>query len=267
METKIIYVNSRKRIAGDDSEFSYKIDLKDIEGAKYVVALQIYIPRSYYLITSGLDTFTLTESAVDTVITIPSGAYSRTSFRNTIQTLLNNNSPNGWTYAITTPSSSVAETGKYTFTVTDNGGAQPSLTFYTTNHIYEIIGFDIGSTNTFVADSLVSVNVTKASREDVLYVKSDIVGARGDNILQEIYSNTVDFSNIVFENKAPDYYKKEIKSTNSGVYNFWITSEDGDHIQLNGLNFNMTLCFIKESSVFKMAKMFFERSLGLNLFS
>jgi len=73
-------------------------------------------------------------SAVENgTVDVPVGSYLLNSFKNTIGTLMTNASPNGLTYTLTYPSSSGADTGKWTYTQT-NGAIQSSILFVT--HIY-----------------------------------------------------------------------------------------------------------------------------------
>lgn len=242
MLTKLVYINSRTRISGTDSSFTHKVDLNNFD-PDYVAVLSASIPKSYYLIQNNQNTFILSENGNDITVFVPIGTYTRNTFKTVIETTLNNASPNLWTYSVTIPAITSVDTGKYTYIVTDNGGLQPSFTFLTGN-LFEVMGFNQGSTYTFVNDKLVSENVIKMQLEDSLFIRSDLSGERSNNILQEIYSYGSDYNSIVFHNHATDYYKKQINSNSSGVYSFYLTNEDGNLMELNGLNWTMTLCFI-----------------------
>ena len=98
-------------------------------------------------------------------------------------------SGNGWVYAVTSPSSTQPATGKFTYTVTGNGGLQPSIV--TTTNVFEQLGFAANSTNVFGGGTLVSSNVVKLQSEDALYIHSDIVTEVGDDVLQEVYTSGV----------------------------------------------------------------------------
>ncbi len=246
---KLIYINSRNRISGNHSDFSFKMDLNGID-PDFVSVLQCNIPKSYYMVQANQNTFTLSENSVDTVITIPIGNYNRINFKTTLQTLLNTNSSQLWIYAVSIPSSSSADNGKYTFTVSNNSSIQPSFTFSSTNNIYELMGFNAGSTNAFVTDVLESTNVIKLQKEDTLYINSDLVGGNHVGILQEIYChNSADYDNIIFNNNNADLYSKNMNSANNNVYRFFLTNEDGVLMDLNGQNWTMTLvCFTKDKT-------------------
>ena len=246
IQRKLFYINSRNRLSGTDSNFSYALDLTDFDPDSCVV-LQANIPKSFYVVQDGFNTFRLNEEGVDTITSIPVGNYSRNSFRTTLQTILNTTSPNGYSYTVTNPSaSSTADTGKFAFSCVGHS-AEPSFIFDDVNNVYELMGFEPGSTNPFVNGSLVSTNVIKLSKEDTIFIKSSLVGGvHSSGILQEIYSvEQNDFSNIVWHNFNVELYTKHISDSNSNAYNFSLHSENNVPLNLNGLNWSMTLCMYK----------------------
>ena len=236
--SRIFYVNSRNRRTGTDGDFTYEIDLKS-QDVTHAVILQAYIPKSYYLIADQKNTFELEEGKDSATVTIDPGSYSRSAFKSQLQTRLNEASPNGWAYAVSNPTTSEAETGKFTFTVTGNGGTQPA--FNVGSHLWEQLGFNIDTTNEFTGDALTSTNVINLQSEQTLFIHSDLI-QDGDAVLQEIYSsNSLNFSGISFQNPAPDLYAKKISTTNSNSYRFYLTDENTNPINLNGLNIVFTL--------------------------
>ena len=236
--SRIFYVNSRNRVTGVDGDFTYAIDLKSFDPT-HAVILQAYIPKSYYLIADGKNTFELEEGKDVATVTIDPGSYSRSAFKSQLQTRLNQASPNGWAYNISNPTTSEAETGKFTFAVSGNGGTQPA--FNVGEHLWEQLGFDRGTTNEFNADALTSKNVINLQSEQTLFIHSDLI-QDGDAVLQEIYSsNSLNFSGISFQNPAPDMYAKKISSSDSDIYRFYLTDENTNPINLNGLNIVFTL--------------------------
>src|SRR5690554_4156490 len=102
---RIFYVDSHNLVSGTDSDFLIKVELLSTEQFDRVVVLSDVIPRSYYLIQSPYNTFTLRENGVDTTITIAEGNYSYSMFKTYLQTLLNASTSQSYVYTITTPSS------------------------------------------------------------------------------------------------------------------------------------------------------------------
>jgi hypothetical protein len=246
---KLLYINSKNGICGCHEDFSIKLDLREHHDCDRVTVLQANIPKSYYLIQEGYNTFTLTELGVDYQVIITPGNYTRSNLKTNLKTFLNDASGNGWTYNVTFPSSSQVDTGKYTYTVTGNSSNQPSFTFPSTGNIYEVMGFNDASTNVFVGDTIVSTNVVKLQREDTIYIHSDMAGGSTNTLLQDVYAETPDFDHIIFKNREALLYSKPINSTYNNVYRFYLTTENGLPISLNGLNWSMTISIYKKENV------------------
>jgi hypothetical protein len=246
---KIFVVNSRNGIEGTDEKFSFTFEIPKNEKYDRVCVLSAIIPKSYYLIQSGKNTFTLSENGTNTVITVPPGNYSRRQFQAKITTLLNAGTAHAYTYAISVPNTTTGgDDGKYTYTVTGNGGVQPSFIF--TTYLYEQFGFAINSTATFAASSLISDNVVKFQLEDALLIHSDIAINDNNDVLQDIFVDNGDFSSIKFINFAPEAYSKQLAlQGKSNVYHFTLTNEDGDIMNLNGLNIVLTILIWKENDI------------------
>lgn len=245
---KIQFINSTDRIQGTDSDFTIRIDLPRDRPYDRVVILNASFPKSYYLIPKN-SFFTLRELATNVNITVPEGNYNRKSFQTVITNLLNTNSPNNWTYAITYPDAfTSADLGKFNYSVSGNGGNQPSLIF--NNRLYRQFGFDMNSTNTFVGNALTSKNILKFQSEDVILINSDICDNGGDTILHEVYSSgSPNLSNIIHECLAPENNSRVLTTSNSSVYRFFITDENGQLIDFNGLNITFTILFYKKDTI------------------
>jgi len=220
----------------------------------YVTVLSASIPKSYYLISLNNRSFTLKEGSSYVTITLPLGNYTRKSLANTVSELLTSLSPNGYTYTITYDNmSKTKDDGKYVFTVSNNSGVQPSLIF--TNEVYEQLGFDINTTNTFVNDVLTSVDVINLSNETTLFIYSDICMNVENSILQEIYtSGDISYSYVNFNNMTPYEYSKKVFNNQSNTYSFIILDENGREINTNGINVNITLMLYKRNNINEFLK-------------
>lgn len=247
---QFFYINSSNRLSGTNENFLYQILLPPLNDYTHVCVKRMVIPKSYYLIQAGFNTFTLTENKVNTLITITPGNYNASSFQPYLSNLLSTSSPNSWTYTVSYPSStSSADIGKFNYTVSGNS-SQPSLTF--TTNVYEQFGFNANSTNTFVGNALQSANVLKFQVEDTLFIHSDICQNGIDNILQNVNASSgPPFSNILFE--APETLSgaKRLTSNANNVYNFSLQDENGNLLGLNGLNMQITIVVFKYEEVYK----------------
>lgn len=248
-EKQIFYINSRNRDTGTDSNFNFTLkDLKDEYDYDKVVVLDCSIPKSYYVIQEGYNTFILSENGTEVTITVEEGNYNRNSLRIKIQSKLNLLSPNGYLYSVTNENINLTQDkGKYIFNVSNNGSIQPILIFG--SNLFEQLGFNENSSNQFVSNSLVSTNVVNLNKESTLFIRSDIC-SENNKILQNI--NTVqdpNYSYIVFENKSIIEYSKTYKRNNKKSYNFMLTDENNNIINLNGLNIVMTIMVYKSNRV------------------
>lgn len=236
MRRKLFYINSRDRYTGTNNDFYINIPVDPNEKFNKVVVLQASIPKTYYVINTS-DSFTLDENGTEYTISIQAGNYNVKTFGNAIQSALNN--AGTYTYTVTRP----YENAKYQFDVSGNGGIQPKFIF--TTSMYEQMGFDINSTNTFSSDTMTSTNVVNLQRESTLFIHSSMVG-EGD-VLQEIYSvNTEVYSAVTFQNANPEWYAKNINYSTTNSYRFYLCNEDSIPIELNGINWLLTLCFFRE---------------------
>lgn len=255
---KIVYINSNNRQTGTHSNFSYFFDLQQDDSFDKVVVLQMLIPKTYYLIEDGYNTFQLQESTTTISITVTPGNYNRNSFATVIGNLLTAASPNGWTYSVSYPNgNNSADTGHYTFTVSGNS-SQPSFIFQ--NYIYEQLGFDSDSTNLFSGNTLSSTNVIKLQAEDALYLHSSICSNGNDNILQEVFvaNGSISFSNVTFQNSSIEGYSKQFVSTRSNVYTFYLTDENDVPIDTNGQNIVITLLLYKTNETYRILDNFLQ---------
>lgn len=252
----IYYINSANRINASDSDSNFSYYLQNMQGNDFdrVVVLSASIPKSFYLIQNNQNTFTLKEDTSSVTITVPAGNYNRNSLLAVVKSLLNTNSPNTWVYNITYPNINlVADDGKYHFSVSGNS-SQPSLIF--TQYLYEQLGFNANSTNTFSGNALVSTNVTNLSTETTLFLHSDISQqSNGTNVLQEIYSNgESSYSYINFQNFTPHEYSKTLNNNESSVFHFTLTDENGNIIDTNGININFTLMCYRTNNIDSMLR-------------
>lgn len=257
---KIFYINSRNG-NGTDSDFTYTLDLPENNGFNKVVVLQMQIPKSYYQIQSGQNTFTLTENGIDYTITVPQGSYSRRSLQATLQNLLT--SVGSYTYTVSYPSTTTAaDTAKYTFTVSGNSSNQPTFKFGS-NNIAEAMGFNRNTSYTFENDILTSANVINLQKESTLFLHSDICSNSTDNVLQEVYVSAGDasYSNILYQCIDIEAYSKDLSTKGSNTFRFHLTDEDGNTIDLQGQNILITLMLYKSNNALQALKAYLKLSL------
>jgi hypothetical protein len=252
-QKQLFYIDSHKRTNGSDSKFSYILDVDPNVDFTDVVLLSASIPLSYYIVDNNNNTFTITENlgAGDLVriLTLPIGNYNRISFARVLTSVLNDNS-NTYIYTISYENiNREQDTGKYYFLWSNsNISAEEPIFAFSHNRMYEICGFNANSSNTFSSNALVSTNRTNFRPESTLNIHSNICQNRNNNILQNIISSgDSNYTYIVFHNLHPDEYSKEFVQTKSNTYDFELTDEDYNPIDLNGLNFTACLLLFKRN--------------------
>lgn len=244
----IYYLNSRDRLTGTDNNFSMRIPLPPNNDFDSVICLQLAIPKSYYLIESGYNTFTFNNHGTNCVITLPPGNYTKTAFITMFNTACTSAVPSisGNNLTITGLSQS---TGKWTYHIT--GSTSLTHQIILNGWLAEKLGFDRNSTNTFIGDTLISENVVKLQQEDTLFLLSDMVDSSLDSkgCLQEIFTNTPDYATITYLCQTPELYVKRLAMNRNNTYWFSLVNENNKSIQLNGLNMVLTLCFFKSNDI------------------
>jgi hypothetical protein len=252
------YVKSSipKLISGITTSFSYNLNLSQDGNADRVVLLSALIPKSYHLVQQDFS-FTLSEGKKSQIITMPVGTYNRRGLLNTVQNLLNSASQtmgNNFAYVITIPNTNIGpETGLYTFTVSNNVGVQPIITFG--DVIYDLLGFNLNSTNTFVGNVLISPNCCKLISNDCLYLNSDICNNGTDNILEQIFvSSNPDYSNIIYTCPDIESCSKRLVNAHSGVFSFSLTDEDGIVVDLSGLHITLKIMVYKRNDIWDILR-------------
>lgn len=257
---QIFYINSANRLNQSESttNFSHILDIDNDEDYTHVVVLDCSIPKTSYSISSPNNTFTIDEE-IDSIsstrtITMSPGNYTRDSFRKVLKSKLNDN-PSTYVYDITYENiNNTQDTGKYFYSWTNINGTAIEPTFNITN-FYEQMGFNKNSTNTFVSGSLTSSNVINLRVESTYFILSDICQQRGINILQNITSvGTSDYNYIVFKNQSPYEYAKLYTRTITNTFNFNITDENFNNIDINGLNVIFTLMLFKKNDINSLIK-------------
>lgn len=265
--SRIEYINSLQVSGGgSDTDFTWTMSLGPNEEYDRVCVLFANIPISYYLVTTTDNIFDLTELGVTRQITVPVGNYNTTSFMAVIVPLLNAASTamgHNWVYTMTMKSTFSSGTdGKFYYSVSGNTG-QPTISCSTL--ISEQLGFRANSTNTFVANNLVSTNVVNFVPETTIYVYSDLIETRNNNtanILQEFYgNNSTSFSNIVYECVNVDAYSKPVRKGFKNSFTIKLINEHGQMIDTNGQPIFLTILFYKNNDIYDMFKKFIKLQL------
>ena len=253
INSRVYYVNTLFKKSGTNENFSYNFQIPTGENYNKVVLLKAAIPNTFYLIQEGYNTFLLREDNIDATITIPKGNYSAKVFASIVPQLLNEASPHGWTYSMHLPNTNAEpSTGKFTYLVEGNT-SQPSI--ICSENVNEQLGFHINSTNTFKGNTLESTTTINFAAESTLFIHSNIADSGDSDILQEIYSgNTDSLSYITYQCTAPELYSKNLRTDKSGTFNFTLTNEKNQILDLHGVDMQLTICLYRKDDTNDLIK-------------
>lgn len=257
--SQTIHINSKFRTHGTDDDFEYQIILNNSNQYTHVAVLSISIPKSYYLVPDGENTFVVLDDGDYNIVTIPPGNYTITSFLYVLNQLFQNGPGHLQHYSVTFPDSRTqAQTGKMSF---HHVNSQHESSFiFGDNHLPEVMGFERGSTNNFILEQthsyLVSTNICNFQRESTLFLHSNVADNQQDDILLELFaSGNADLSNINFENQGNlEEHSKLITSSQNNSYRFYLTDEYNKPINLNGINMLITLCFYQKEDISRLVR-------------
>lgn len=256
---QVININSKDRIGGSNSSFLSKpIDL-GINKYNSVCMVQSSIPKSWYNIPDGYNTFTLRELGSDATITIPPGTYNKNNLMLVLPALLNAGSislGHTWTYTISYPNIATGgDTFKYTWTVSGNSG-QPSFVFDDTSQLFRTLGFEPSSTNIFSSGTLTSANCLNFAYILRLFIQSNICTDANDGILQEILNvgTTPFLSTIFFDQYNLDLGTKNYNRDFTQSWNFSIVDSYNKLVDLNGVPWSFTLYLYERSNTHELHK-------------
>jgi hypothetical protein len=242
----IINFNSKDRVSGSNSNFnSLPVDLGN-NTFDTVCVVQASIPKSFYNMPTGYNTFTLRENATSVTVTIPRGSYNRINLQSVLAGLLTAASPNGLTYTVSYPASTVADTFHYTFTV--NSAVIAVQFIFADTSPNRQLGFEI-ATYTFTvgigSSSLESENSLNLSYILRAFIKTDLVVNATDSILEEILNfGSYPASSVVhYQQYDFDMNSRALSLGNKNSWNFVIQDAFGQEIDLNGIPWAFSVVF------------------------
>jgi len=259
----VINFNSKDRIQGTNSSFlSQPVDLGNNQFDS-VCLVQASIPKSFYNVPSGYNTFILKErqGANDhpTTVVIPPGSYTRINLQSVLATSLTAVSHFGYTYTVSYPASTAADTFHYTFNIDAPSSRTMSFTFDDKSPFRQL-GFDVGTyTFTYVSANLhqlESVNAINLSFILRAFIKTSLVMDATDNILEELLNFGSFPANSVMSYQQFDFDMNTRKYNTSGT-NSWLFSlvDSFDQlIDLNGIPWAFSVVFFQRNSTHELQK-------------
>ncbi len=253
----IINFNSKDRVSGTNSNFnSLPVDLGN-NAFDTVCLVQASLPKSFYNIPSPYNTFVLQEGLLSATVTIPVGSYNRINLQSVLATRLTVASPNGLTYTVSYPASTVADTFHYTFTV--NSSVLTIKFIFSSTSVYRQLGFEI-ATYTFTpaigTSSLESVNSLNLSYILRAFIKTDLVSAATDSILEEIlnFGSYPSSSVVHYQQYNFDMNSRALSLGSKNSWNFILQDAFGQEIDLNGIPWAFSVVFYQRNKTAEIHK-------------
>jgi hypothetical protein len=259
----IVNFNSKDRGSGSNSNFnSLPVDLGN-NAFDTVCLVQASIPKSFYNMPTGYNTFTLNENdgitTTSVTITIPPGNYNRINLQSVLATILTNASPNGLTYTVSYPASTQADTFHYTFGVNASNAYTISFTFGDRSPFRQL-GFDVGTYTfthiTLVLQELESVNALNLSYILRAFIKTNLVSDATDSILEEILSfGSYPSSSVVhYIQYNFDMNSRKLAQGSKNSWNFVLQDAFGQEINLEGVPWAFSVVFFQRNKTHEIHK-------------
>jgi len=222
-----------------------------------VCLVQASIPKSFYNMPSGYNTFTLRENTTSVTVTIPPGNYNRINLQSVLATVLTSASPNGRTYTVSYPPSTQADTFHYTFTV--NSIAITVQFIFTSISPFRQLGFDVG-TYTFTpgisSSTLESINALNLSYILRAFIKTNLVADATDSILEEILSfGSFPSSSVVhYIQYNFDMNSRKLSPGAKNSWNFVLQDAFSQEISLEGVPWAFSVVFFQRNKTHEIHK-------------
>ena len=266
-------LNTRFRLNKDESSAQPKfaVVMDEFNQFDRVCLLDLKIPHTYYQVlnrpkTFGTNTFQIHNitKATFTTIQIPEGNYTKHGISNVLESLIERNYMFGSTVTFPLDTCHTLD-GKLTFSVNnpDNDEIEFIFDAFDSHYILLLLGFPSidGTYPLTIANPAVlkSVQPIQTKHPRSLSLNSDIVGGQKDiYALAEIdVGVSQDFSDIVFQQQDVLGNSRQIANSNHKFFNFNITDENGEQIDLNGADWSMTILVYKinDESVFNLREL------------
>ena len=241
-----VLVDSKKRLTGTTSNFTYHIEFPADQEYNRVVVQQVLIPQTFYLFQADTNEFLLWEDDNTYSIRIPVGNYTKEVFATTVMESLNQYT---YEYMISYDASNKPQTEKFTITVRDRVTHLPPTVecwFEFTNvKSAEVFGVQFLGNYIFENGLLKPPHCYNFNVEQSFLILSDLVA---NNVLIEVLDVGIGLGSISFTSNDLEAYSRKFKKISSNAYTFILTNEDDTNIDLNGSNMLFSLLFYKSDN-------------------
>jgi hypothetical protein len=235
-----LHVYSKQRLSGSATDFTFNAYLPEVKAERdwnRVCIVDAVIPKSWYAIVAGANTFTLNESGAITTITVPAGNYTRSQWIAQVPPLMTAASAalgHNWTY--TAQANLAPDTGTLTYLVAGNGGVQPVIGVL--GWMDDQVGFPQNTTHSFVNNQLSTVEVYSQQSDIAILITTNLCVTDGnDNVLGAVcdVGQYSPLALIKFQAQHPILQSKRFQRTKDQNYTMQLISvATGKTLNLNG---------------------------------
>lgn len=239
---RTVIVDSKNRISGKTSNFVIQTGIVQTDAVCDRIALkQITIPKSWYDVPNGLNTFKLKVGASESVMSIPYGNYTIVTLDTAIKKMFTDASLN---------ISFVYSPLLNKFQCNNNTGAVIQFEFE--RGMAHVMGFEKGSkfaTNSYGPGAFETPNCIFLSTVTKLYLQTSMCDT--SDFLQEIIVCPLypGAAMIFYENGNYDVNSRTYTGAMHTSHNFRLLDSYGQVVDLNGIDLTFTLVIYKRNNV------------------
>jgi hypothetical protein len=223
--------NYRESSSPSSSNFQYQLYLPRNMNYQKVSVLRCSFPKTYYMIDSTNNSFTLTDSGGPFTITLDADRnYTSSQLATELKTKMDAASADTYTISLD------GNNGKWTFA---NGTGDFTMDLSGNDDLAKYLGLSAGA-NVSTASSLTSTNVANLQRYETIQLHSSICRNGLNDVLA--YLNPRDTADFDVLNFDPDFKEPRlIHNPETNLHNFSLTDSLGRAINLNGGTVQLSL--------------------------
>ena len=242
----VIDSGSRQNLSDNTNDFGIIVDVPALNWT-HVSCTQLSIPKSFYTIKSGHNSFVVNEDGVNATVSITAGYYDSASLITAVENAMNlacAYQPYTMTYS--------GLTNKYTWVAGNVLGAQPYFTFPDAsqyNGFWSALGFKSNESPVFVANTLTSTTSVNLPFVRGITVVSDIVEGSQDSSLITVLTaqQGPDYGYIDYQCNDHVSVQRAFTKSQYNIYRFSLYDQSGTNlVELNNTDWTMVLTLFAE---------------------
>lgn len=241
-------------IRGNTPTLVKALDLDPNKAYTHIAITSCSIPKTFYVLNRDA-TLIVNEGGSLRTVVVPKGNYNVQNFKTLMAGYIN--AVSTFVYAISYPPINSVDDSKYTYSVSGNGGVQP--TFFTNDkYLAQVMGIRVGVVESFVANILQSYYVLNFTSFDEILITSNMVENKL-SLLQEIYTTANPYnSSIAWLNPSIELNAKRLNTNRTNSYVFNLLDMDGNGIELNGSEWSLVIMVFKVDNMSLLIKKMIE---------